>query len=165
MSTQNVLDILKSAILMEKRGKTFFESVAAQTKNEAVKEIFENMAEEEKGHIRFLSEHYKNVLKDGKFSPVEKPEEEDFSEEIITRKIKEQIQAASYEASAIHAAMLFEKQAVDFYSSEAEKATDPDAREVLTWLANWEKTHLGMLEKIDDELKQKVWNDNNFWPF
>lgn len=165
MSTQNVLDILKSAILMEKRGKAFFESVAAQTQKEAVKEIFENMAEEEAGHIRFLSEHYKNIVKTGKFSPVEQPKEEDISQEIITAKIREQVESASYEASAIHAAMLFEQQAVDFYSKSAEEATDPEAKEILNWLATWEKTHLTMLKKIDEDLKMKVWNDNSFWPF
>lgn len=166
MSMQNVLEILKNAILMEKRGKAFFESVAKQTDKEAIREIFENMAEEEKGHIKFLSEHYKNIVKNGKISPVEQPaEEEEISESIITEKIRKQVESASYEASAIHAAMLFEKQAVDFYSSEAEKADDPDAKEILTWLANWEKTHLKMLEDIDNELKEKVWNDNSFWPF
>ncbi|GAB4175027.1 MAG: hypothetical protein Kow00108_10140 [Calditrichia bacterium] len=166
MITENVLDILKNAILMEKKGKAFFESVAKQTQNESVREIFESMAEEELGHIKYLSEHFKNVRDNGKFMPVEKPEDEDeFSHEIITKKIREEVEAASYEASAINAAMLFEKQAVDFYTSQAEQVKSEEAREVLQWLASWEKTHLKLMEDLDRELREKVWNDNNFWPF
>jgi len=33
-------DILKEAILLEKRGKAFYSNVAAQTKSEAVKKVF-----------------------------------------------------------------------------------------------------------------------------
>ena len=53
------LDILKMAILMERRGKEFYSTVANQTKDENVKNIFSLMAKEEQLHIEQLSQHYK----------------------------------------------------------------------------------------------------------
>ena len=47
MDDKTALDILKSAILLEKRGKAFYEKVAEQTPSEAAKRFFDMMAEEE----------------------------------------------------------------------------------------------------------------------
>lgn len=41
-----VTEILKQAIIMENRGKSLYEMVAAQTPSEEVKNIFETMAAE-----------------------------------------------------------------------------------------------------------------------
>ena len=51
-------EILKCAILMEKRGQAFYTKVAQQASGEVVKRFFEMMAEEEKNHIKILSEQY-----------------------------------------------------------------------------------------------------------
>jgi len=32
-------------------------------------------------------------------------------------------------------------------------------------LADWEKGHHYWLHKINEDLKEQVWYDNNFWPF
>ena len=50
MSQENTLDIIKGAILLERKGKTFYETTARNTASEAVREIFETMAAEEEKH-------------------------------------------------------------------------------------------------------------------
>ena len=43
-------DILKTAILLELRGKAFYTTAARETRSEAVRKIFAMMAEEEDAH-------------------------------------------------------------------------------------------------------------------
>ncbi len=48
-------------------------------------------------------------------------------------------------------AMKRERKAYLFYRDMTESVNDPSARDVLTWLAGEEKTHLEKIEKIYDE--------------
>ncbi|MCB0805226.1 MAG: ferritin family protein [Bacteroidales bacterium] len=161
-------DILKEAILLEKRGKAFYSNVAEQSKSQAAKKIFTMMAEEEDEHIKFLSRQFKAYAQDKKFV---KPDEhiEDPNEETVVRilseDIKKEISAASFEAAAISAAMDFETRAVKIYSERAEEATDPMEKETYKMLAEWESGHHKLLHRLNEDLKEQVWNDNNFWPF
>ena len=59
MTEDKTTEILKSAILMEKKGQAFYDKVAQQASAEAVKRFFQTMAAEEKNHIRILSEQFK----------------------------------------------------------------------------------------------------------
>ena len=56
MNNERALEILKTAILLERRGKAFYSQVAATTAIPEAKEVFTTMAEEEQAHIDFLSE-------------------------------------------------------------------------------------------------------------
>ena len=47
MEENNTLEILKQAILLERRGKAFYQKVAEQTENKTIRDVFEMMAEEE----------------------------------------------------------------------------------------------------------------------
>jgi rubrerythrin len=165
---KSATDILKEAILLEKRGKAFYSNVAEQSKSQAAKKIFTMMAEEEDEHIKFLAKQFKSYNQDHKFI---KPDEhhEDPNEEtviqILTEEIKKEISAASFEAAAISSAMDFETRAVKIYSDRAKEATDPMEKETYDMLAKWESGHHKLLHQLNEDLKEQVWNDNSFWPF
>ncbi len=161
-------DILKEAILLEKRGKAFYSNVAEQSKSKAAKKIFSMMAEEEDEHIKFLSRQFKSYAQDQKFVKPDKHEEdpnEDTVVQILSDEIKKEISAASFEAAAISAAMDFETRAVKIYSDRGQEATDPMEKETYQMLAAWESGHHRLLHRLNEDLKEKVWNDNSFWPF
>ena len=162
------IDILKEAILLERRGKAFYSSVAEKSDSASAKKIFEMMAEEEEEHIKFLSKQFINYEKTKKFlkpdDHVESPEEE-IAMRVLTDSMKKEISAASFEAAAISAAMDFETRAVKVYSDRAEEATDPNEKALYKMLADWEKSHQHFLHEINEELKADIWNDNSFWPF
>jgi rubrerythrin len=161
-----VIDILKEAILLERRGKAFYTQAARNSESKSAKKIFEMMAEEEDEHINFLTRQFKNYTKENKFLDVESaPEEDNTAIEILTEQIKKEIDAASFEAAAISAAIDFENRAIKIYSSRAKEATDPKEKEMYQMLADWEKTHHHLLYQLNEDLKQDIWNDNNFWPF
>ncbi len=162
-----IIDILKGAILLEMRGKSFYETVAKETKSEATKEIFEIMAGEEVVHVNFLAEQYKSYTQTGKFSKIELTDykHNDVSENVLTETLKNQITAASYEAAAIAAAISMEKKAIDYYSQRANLSVNEDEKKLYKFLSEWETEHLRLLENLDKELVEKAWNDNQFWPY
>jgi rubrerythrin len=160
-------DILKTAILLELRGKAFYTTAARESRSEAVRKIFAMMAEEEDEHIKFLSAQFAEFEKSGKFAKneAEKPPDEKVAVAILSEQVKKEISAAGFEAAAISAAIDFENRAVEIYRGRADEATDPNEREMYEMLAAWEQTHFRLLHKLNEDLKEQVWNDNNFWPF
>ena len=168
MTESKTTEILKMAILMEHRGKAFYQKLAEQTDNEEVKNIFRIMADEEQLHIDFLSEQFAYYQKNNKLNPGKitmKPTEDSIANTILSPEIKKNLSAVGYEAAAITAAIDMEKRAIAVYAERAETATDPSEKELYTWLSNWENDHLNILAKLDKELMEQVWYDNSFWPF
>jgi rubrerythrin len=165
MSQGKALDIIKGAILLERKGKAFYEMTARNTRSDAVKEIFETMADEEEKHIDILSRQYESLVRSGKLNDVKyEKRPQQIRAAVLTKQVREQIMAASFEAAAITAAMAMEENAVKFYSQRAAKTKDKLEQELFNWLTNWEKTHLQFLSDLDNELKESVWYDNQFWP-
>ncbi len=165
--TKSAEDILKTAILLEHRGKAFYTTAARQTESEAVRKFFDRMAEEEDGHIQYLSRQFSEYEKTGSFgeNTFEVPSNDVEAAKILSEKIRMEISAAGFEAAAISAAIDFENRAIEVYQQRANTATDPNEKELYQSLADWERTHFHMLHKIDEDLKEQIWQDNNFWPF
>jgi len=167
MIEYSTLDILKQAILLERRGRAFYENIAEKTENKAVQNIFEMLADEEQKHIHALSEQFKAYLNKKKFIPVglHEPNSDNVASKVLILEIKEKISAAGFEAAAISAGIAMEERAVKLYSESARNASDPEAKALYEWLAGWEREHLNLLMDIDKSLLEKVWFDNKFWPF
>ncbi len=166
MSEDRATEILKNAILLEKRGHAFYAKVAAQAATGAVKDFFALMADEETRHVQILSEQFKSYRDTKKFKP-ERYEEPGFAtaSRILTEDLKRRIAAADFEAAAVAAAMSMEKNAIDIYTRRASEAHDPDEAALYNWLAKWEGEHLAFLSRLDREITEQIWNDNSFWPF
>lgn len=167
MENKQALEILKSAILMEIRGQSFYKNVVEQTKSDDIKNIFNIMADEEKLHEEFLTRHYTNIKKGNLTDVLPFPKEsaENIVNLILSPEIKNQISGAGYEAAAISAAIDMENKAVEIYSDFANSSSEPEIKNLFQWLANWERGHVKLLSELDKELREKIWFDNDFWPF
>jgi len=168
METKSPTDVLKMAILLEKRGKAFYTQVAEQTKDEEVRQVFTFMAMEEQMHVEFLARQFSFYEKNKTFDvndPMTSGGDESVINSILTDGMKSAISASGFEAAAISAAMDFETRAIEAYASRAAVATDPNEKEMFSWLAEWERGHHKVLHQMDEELKERIWNDNQFWPF
>ena len=167
MNDDKTTEILKNAILLEKRGQAFYSKIAEQTSGKAVKEFFEMMADEEVKHVRILSEQFKSYRQNKKFEPGDYDGDHagSITPRVLTKDLKAEVSAADYEAAAITAAMAMEKNAIKLYSDRAAQADDPNEKTLYQWLADWEKQHLHFLSEIDKEITEQIWYDNNFWPF
>jgi len=165
MEKNKSTEILKTAILLEKRGKAFYQKVAEQSSSEEVRKIFQMMADEEQTHVEFLSKQFASYTKDKKFARLDLKPEEGIVNLILSEEVKKQINAARFEAAAISAAIDMETKAIDVYSKQAAEATDENERELYSWLADWEKGHHKILHELNEQLKEQIWYDNQFWPF
>lgn len=166
MSENNRLDILKQALLLEKRGYVFYHTAAEQSKDPVVKEFFLMMAEEEKAHIAALTSQFKALKENGKFTTVQFPHSNvsHVATKVLNKETQNRIASADFEAAAISAAILMEQRAIEFYSEQAQSTSDPEEKKLYNWLSEWEGTHLRFLTEIDIKLTQSIWTDSNFWP-
>ena len=167
MGEDKALVILKQAILLEKRGKAFYETAADRTDNPAVKDFFNRMALEEVEHVRILSDQFREYQKSGTFLTGQAGEETvtEVATGVLSSELRKKISAADFEAAAISAAMAMEERAIKLYAKRAEAAESPEEQALYKWLSEWETTHLDVLADLDRTLTEQVWNDNNFWPF
>jgi len=168
MAESKTIEILKRAILLEARGHSFYTTVSRHAENDAVKQFFQHMADEENQHIKFLKAQLESIKSGRK---IESPGEnnrsttQDEASVVLDRKVKNRIHGAGFEAAAISAAMLMEERAINLYAERAKSTEDPDEKAIYLWLADWEKEHLKVLTEIDRELTENIWHDNSFWPF
>ena len=166
MSESNTLEILKSALLLEIRGKAFYEKAAASADKQVVKDFFNKMAQDEVSHVEILSEQYRAYKQTGKFKPrALDGSQEKVAAAVLTEDLKASIAAAGFESAAISAAMGMEERAITLYSGRAKEAHDPEEKALYEWLAEWETEHLEYLARIDKEVTETIWHDNSFWPF
>jgi rubrerythrin len=167
MGESTALDILKNAILMEKRGQAFYTKIAEETASDAVKQFFGMMAAEEEKHVNILSNQFKTYRETQTFAPGDYDDTHtgNIAAEILTEDVKAQISASEFEAAAISAAMAMERNAVRLYSERVASSADPDEKALYRWLAEWEHQHLEFLAEIDRQLTEAIWHDNSFWPF
>jgi len=167
MAAAQTIDILKRAILLERRGHAFYSRLARQAAGQAVRKFFEMMAEEEEKHVRILSDQFRALQAGKPFSADHANDEQAFGQvaAVLTDELKKQIAAADYEAAAIAAAMGMEKNAIQLYSRRAAEAENAAEKQLYQWLAQWEQQHLEFLSRIDRELTEQIWFDNSFWPF
>jgi rubrerythrin len=167
MSALDSMDIIKEAILLERRGKAFYQQVADQARDEEVKAFFALMAQEEALHIGVLEKQFTFFARHQQFSDVDGrgTTQASNAQGILTTAIQQKIAAADFEAAAISAAMMMEERAVTLYSGRALSADDPKEKALYQWLAQWEQGHLSFLAQIDKEIKEAIWHTQEFWPF
>jgi len=164
VSENKALEILKNAILLEKRGRAYYSQVAGNTEKDSVRQFFQMMADEEKHHEQILSEQFRHYQQSGRFQAIDytNPALSGFDANVLSDQLKNQISAADFEAAAISAAMALEKNAIELYDKRTQDAEDPEEAALYRWLRDWEKTHLELLAKTE---REKIWFDNSFWPF
>ena len=130
MSQNQTVDILKNAILLERRGKAFYKKVADQSTNPAVKDFFEMMADEEAKHIKILADQFQSYHTEQRFVPlgIEDKHASNLDTKILNREMMAEIAAAGFEAAAIAAAIAMEERAIKLYAERALSASDPEEK-------------------------------------
>jgi len=158
-------DILKGALLLERRGKALYESVVQTTRVKELKDLFSFLRDEEIKHIEFLEKQFGRLSRGEEFDIENLQKEyEQAAHEVLTETIVSQVSGAGYEAAVISAALELEKKAVTYYTQQVDAAGSIEQENLYRWLSKWEKTHMRMLAELDKELREKIWFDNQFWP-
>ncbi len=166
MDKSKSLNILKNAFLMERQGKHLYETARDKAENDAVKAFFQTLVDDEQEHMNILEKQFKSYMSSGKFlaGGYENDGNSESAPEILSEAVKNNINAAGFEATAITAAIGFEEKAVELYALRAQEAEDQEEKKLYKWLSVWEKTHLQKLISLQESLMERVWEDNSFWP-
>ena len=133
MDSEKAVDILKQALLIEKKGNAFYRQVASTARHPDVKQFFETMAEEEVRHIQILSDQFKAYHENRQFASMNYDSDagKRAVDSVLTRDLVEAMQAAEFEAAAVSAAVAMEKNAIALYGARAAEATDPEEHEIV----------------------------------
>jgi rubrerythrin len=166
MTPHSAVDIVKKAILLEKRGSSFYRKMGATTTEPVLKDFFEMMAAQETMHAAVLADQLRTIKTQGRFhsDSVRDSNIADVSEAVLTPQVIERLCSAEFEAAAVSAAMAMEEKAIKLYTDWARKAADPEIKRIFEWLAQWEGQHLNILAEMDRQITEAIWHDNRFWP-
>ncbi len=152
---QKALEILQSAINMEKDGREFYLKAAQDSKSSLAKNLFEVLAKEEIIHQEVISEIYE-ALKSGNQWPDARitPVHSENAENIFSAAIKDpqQQKAASDDLEAVGIALKMEEKAFKLYSGRAKESTYPAETEFYQALAHEEQKHITSLRDTEEYL-------------
>jgi rubrerythrin len=138
--------ILLRGIQIEARNAEVYEALAQlfQGYDESITAIFREMAMEERQHGSELERRYRE-----RFGPVPTAAKE--PKEVIEAPDLEDPEALIFDSMTVEEALAVglraEKMAREFYRREAQRAFDPQLRRVYHELAEFEETHVNLLEK------------------
>jgi rubrerythrin len=85
------------------------------------------------------------------------PDLGEFSSQLFTESFKEQAQGEIFESGALSIGIQLERNAVAFFAAASDAASDPQIRGFYRFLADWEGSHLRILEELYDSIRADVW--------
>jgi len=159
---------LVQAIQYEFDGHHFYLMAARATEDEQGRRVFEQLAEEELAHLRFLHLQKLSFERIGQAdTSVELGQPAEFSEEnaIFSPLVRERIKEAHFEMSALSIGLQLEYNSEKFYREQANEAEDPTVKAFFNTLAEWEGGHYRALSEQLEELKDQFWISNEFAPW
>ncbi len=165
---KSMTDGLKQAIEAEIDGYHFYMMAAQSTADPKGREVFETLAREEVDHQHFLRAQYRSLVETGRVDAKAKLGPRlalTGSSPIFTNELKNRTKAPNYEMSALSIGSQLEISAVNFYSTEADKASDPAVKAFYRELAEWEQGHYQALNRQLETLRGEHWDSSGFSPF
>ena len=156
-TNQNLIKIFEYALNQEETGKSFFETSLQRMGWGAAVTAFKHLIREEEQHIRFIRNILERLkLGDAAQLPSGKDFEPEKTEFFDMPGKGDAIQQMMYESmvpdvTVFSIAWLIEKDLSEYYERMAKK-TEGQAKEALTMLAEWEKSH----ERFFREYREKL---------
>jgi len=151
------MDIFEFAIEKEKYAESFYKELAEKTDNQGLKHILNLLASEENKH-RLIVEDLRNK------TPLVPKSDLIGNAKDIFKKMKdgkEKIDLNVNHIQLYEKALEFEKKSFEFYTEKAGEIKDEQRKNILLILANEEKKHILLIEKIIQFLiRPKLWLEN-----
>ncbi len=157
------LEILKTAIINEVEGHSFYRLAAEKADNPESRDSFNMLAEEEKKHEEWLRDLYRDISQ-GERGQARADEPAMGKSPGIFRRENIKFESGSLEVSVLRIGILMEKASIDFYREAVEKTQNPQAKKLYEKLVNWEVQHMDSLEKAYEEAREDWWERQGFSP-
>lgn len=155
MGNQEVLRVLSYALDREREGLTFFSGHAEKAGHAAVVGVFRRLADEERGHIRYIEGLMAGLSGKAAPAPEAAPVAHDagfFTERAASEMIEQTTAEAMVpDLPVLRMAFLIERDLAEFYDGVAARA-EGDARAALERLAGWEREHERLFKTLHDRV-------------
>ncbi len=166
--TKRVAEALMEAMKAENDGYGFYMMAARSTEDPKGREVFQQLADEELEHRKFLRAHYDSIVATGKpsreASLALKARDLSGESPIFSEALKSRIGEAHAEMSALSVGIQLEMSAQKFYREQAGVTEDPILRDLFEELAEWESRHYHALLAQQEDLKEDYWSSSGFSP-
>jgi len=166
MDTEKTLRILKGAYEMEVEGAFYYDLLAKNSKDVESKESFFHLMEEEVRHQEFLMEQIQTLTETGRLdlSKIAMTECQE-GESLFQHTFKNANQSSESIVSALHIAIMLEKNSFDYYTNAAKESTEIGEKSIYQNLAKWEEFHLDDLNSAYEMKRQEIFTEERFSPF
>lgn len=155
MTSPDVLKVLNYALDREREGLAFFSGHAQKAQHAAVVGVFQRLAEEERGHIRYIELLIANLSGGARpeaDSAVVSHDTSFFNERAASEMIEQTtVEAMVPDLPVLRMAFLIERDLAEFYSDLAPK-TEGETRQALERLAGWEREHERLFKTLHDRV-------------
>lgn len=150
---------LQKALELEKRGQAFYVEAAERTVNETGKEMYRSLADDEDLHAAMIQRQIDALgAEAGWQAPGVAPEGRvDLDSPLFPQGGKGPAEAVQPDASdrdALLFALKIENDSFELYRTQAQAATDPNAKQMYGYLAAAERTHFDLLMTNYESLQQ-----------
>jgi len=144
--TERTLDMLVTALNMEKKGMSFYQKAIDRCANDLGQEIFRKLKADEDIHIERIKVIYTSLTEEGSWSEAWKShavEHEDLGAffRTLANKHGSAIKADTGDIEALNIGIDFEQKSVTFYQEQLKEATDELEREFIQHMVKEEKGH------------------------
>ena len=149
----DVLGVINQAIELEEDGRQYYLQATARAQNPLAKNTFQWLAEQEEEHKQYFVAYYQAMEEEHEWTPMSQlgVSAHDARQEAasIFQQALAQIEEGvpeDVELSGLYSgAMELERKSIDLYRTQAEQATDHNAREFYEFLTEEERGHLNLL--------------------
>ncbi len=164
---ESVVDVLREALQIEANGYHFYRLAASRTSDARGRQVFEELAEEERGHLHFLQNQYAAWLRAGQADlavSLARPATPAAPGPVFSPALRARLNEAHFEMSALSIGIQLELASVQFYRAQAAQASDDSVRRFFGELADWESEHYAALRREQEALRADFWARGGFSP-
>ena len=150
------VEALRTAMDIEDNGLLTYLQFARQSINETGKNMFIRLAIDEHNHRIILEKQLYELLSNGNWEVIEIPksEIEKILPAIREKQKRTKDKAELNEIDALHTAFDLERKSAQYYRENAEKFNSKEAKLLFTRLAEWEDTHIDLIQAELDSINQ-----------
>jgi len=163
----DVVKLVKEAIRLEIKGRTFFVEAAAATESDLGRKMFSRLADEEVEHMKAFGKLFTESTGDEEWKQFVRAEEREISS--VIEKLRKRLEGAKKEKGsgdleALRIGMELERSAIDLFTKMASESSSPTARELAGEICEQERTHYDLLQAQYDSVHNSgfYFNDAEF---
>lgn len=167
MEQQRIASVLLRALGTERDGYQFYRMASEQSEDQGARDVFAELAEEERAHFETLQRQYRNLIDGADWDPAsewERGADRSGLAPPFGERFRKRLADQHVAMSALSIGILVERNSYVFYKEQSEQPFPEQVRALFRELAAWEDRHYQLLLRQDEALRDDYWQANRFSP-